>query len=226
MARLPVACIPMHARPVSPLSPRVCAQDMPTDFLLGDVFEMFFDEHAVKQIQACGSALRELFDGSDDKRRTQRVILDGVVSLVTAPMGMAPKHGEAMLKKTPAILMALCALAPPMTRPNQCPMPHARIKRADPAQAFGFCVTPRLSRPRPAPADTTTASSRRLRSSSGMHGSLAKRTAQGFANLSQRLGLRCVRRPRHSSSGYGKPRRRPWPGQPTRAAGQTSSRTP
>ena len=78
---------------------------MSTDLLLGDVFEMFFDQHAATQIQACAPALRELFDRSDDKRRTQRVILDGVVSLVTAPMGKAPK--AKLLKKTPAILMAL-----------------------------------------------------------------------------------------------------------------------
>ena len=83
---------------------------MPNDFLLADLFEMFFDQHAVTQIKACAPALRELFDGSGDKRRTQRLVLDGVVSLVTAPMGKLPK-GKApeskLLKKTPAILMAL-----------------------------------------------------------------------------------------------------------------------
>ena len=61
-------------------------------------------EHATKQIEACGAALRDVFGSSDDKPRTQRVILMGVASLVTSP-----KHGETMLKKVPAILMALYA---------------------------------------------------------------------------------------------------------------------
>ena len=93
---------------------------MPRYFLLGDLFEMFFDKHAVEQIKACAPALRELFEGSDDKHCTRRVILDGVVSLVTAPMGMPPKQREAMLKKTPAILMALCVLAPPTHDTDPC----------------------------------------------------------------------------------------------------------
>ena len=102
----------------TPLLPYV--QGMPTDFLLGDVFEIFLDEDAATQIKVCAPALRELFDGSEDKRRSQRVVLDGVVSLVTAPMGMAPKNGAAMLKKTPAILMALCILPPN----SPLPLPH------------------------------------------------------------------------------------------------------
>lgn len=102
-----------------PLPSPPCVQGMPTDYLLGDVFEMFFDHDAADQIRACAPALRELLDGSEDTRRARQAILEGVVSLVTSPMlkkasclvaeamGAAPKHGEAMLKKTPAILMAL-----------------------------------------------------------------------------------------------------------------------
>ena len=80
-------------------------------------------EHAIKQIQACAPALREVFGSSDDKRRTQRVILMGVVSLVTSP-----KHGETMLKKVPAILMALYAPpapAQPHAHPPTCGAPAA-----------------------------------------------------------------------------------------------------
>ena len=45
---------------------------------------MFFDQDAIKQIQACAPALRELFEASTDRRRAQWAVLDGVVSLVTA----------------------------------------------------------------------------------------------------------------------------------------------
>ena len=65
-------------------------------------------EHAVKQLTACALALRELFDASAGKLRTQRALLLAVAKMVTAP-----RHGEAMLEKTPAILMTLYVEAPP-----------------------------------------------------------------------------------------------------------------
>ena len=87
---------------VEPLSiPCVC-QGLPTDPLFGFIFSSLLDERAATQIKACASALRELYDASVDKPCTQRAILEGVGSLVTAQ-----KNGEGMLKKTPAILMAL-----------------------------------------------------------------------------------------------------------------------
>ena len=49
---------------------------MPTDYLLGDVFEMFFHPNAADQIRACAPALRELLDGSEDTRRARQVILE------------------------------------------------------------------------------------------------------------------------------------------------------
>ena len=45
--------------------------------------------------------LKEIFDGSSNKPKTQQVILEAVATLVTG------KHSDALLKKTPAILMAL-----------------------------------------------------------------------------------------------------------------------
>ena len=77
-------------------------QGLTSDYIIGFVFDSLMDEHAVKQIKACAPALRELYGASADKRATQRAVLKGVTKLVTSP-----KHGEAVLKKTPAILMAL-----------------------------------------------------------------------------------------------------------------------
>ena len=82
-------------------------QGVPTDDLLTFVFESLLDEHAVQQIKTCAPLLREFFGASTDKRRTQRAVLRGVTNLVTVP-----KHGVLMLKKTPAILMALYVEAP------------------------------------------------------------------------------------------------------------------
>ena len=80
------------------------------DDILGFMFETLGEEswlqgdreHALKQIKECAPALRELFGASADKRRTQSSFLKAVTTLVTAP-----KHGGAMLKKTPKILEAL-----------------------------------------------------------------------------------------------------------------------
>ena len=85
-------------------------QGVPVDELFGFIFEGLLDERAIKQIKECSSLLRGLFDASPDKRRTQRAILKGVASLVTAP-----KYGDVLLKKTPAILMTLyaCCATPP-----------------------------------------------------------------------------------------------------------------
>jgi hypothetical protein len=81
-----------------------CVKGVPADDLLDSVFDEILDERAVKQIKACAPALRELFSASTDQRRTQLAILEGVARLV-----IATKHGDGMLKKTPAILMALYA---------------------------------------------------------------------------------------------------------------------
>ena len=82
-----------------------CRQGVPTDDLIGFIFEGLLDQRAVKQIKECASVLRGILDAAADKRRTQRAVLQGVTNLVTAP-----KHGDGMLKKTPTILMALYAL--------------------------------------------------------------------------------------------------------------------
>jgi len=75
---------------------------VPTDNLIGFVFDSILDEDALKQIKECSTVLRGLYEASPDKRKTQWAILGGVATLVTAP-----KHGDALLKQTPAILMAL-----------------------------------------------------------------------------------------------------------------------
>ena len=80
---------------------------VPTDDLISLIFETLLSEGAVKQIKECAWLLRGLFDASTDKRRTQQVVLKGVTSFVTKA-----GHGEARLKKTPALLMVLCAEAP------------------------------------------------------------------------------------------------------------------
>ena len=59
------------------------------------------DEHAVQRIKKTEDELKEIFDGSSNKPKTQQVILEAVATLVTG------KHSDALLKKTPAILMAL-----------------------------------------------------------------------------------------------------------------------
>ena len=98
----------------------MCRKGVPVDDLLGFVFETLLDERAVKQIKECARALRDLFDDSADKLRTQRAILKGVANLVTLP-----KHGEAMLKKTPAILMALYVPRP--QEPHEPHEPHRPV---------------------------------------------------------------------------------------------------
>ena len=60
------------------------------------------DERAVKQIEDCTPLLRRLFDASTDKFLTQAAVLKGVGDLVTGE-----KHGAALIKKVPLILMAL-----------------------------------------------------------------------------------------------------------------------
>ena len=80
---------------------------VPTDDLISLIFGTLLSEGAVKQIKECAWLLRGLFDASTDKRRTQQVVLKGVTSFVTKA-----GHGEARLKKTPALLMVLCAEAP------------------------------------------------------------------------------------------------------------------
>lgn len=81
-------------------SPR--AQGAPPDKLLGYVFESLLDVHAAEQIKEWATLLRGLLDESADKGRTRRLVLQGVVDLVNAPI-----HGEGMLAMTPKILMAL-----------------------------------------------------------------------------------------------------------------------
>ena len=75
---------------------------VPIDNLIGFVFDELFDERAVKQIKDCAPLLRGMLESSTNKRTTQRAVLQGVINLVTSP-----KHGDAMLKKTATILMAL-----------------------------------------------------------------------------------------------------------------------
>ena len=77
-------------------------QGAPIDDLIQFIFESLLDQRAVEQIKECAVLLKGLCDASEAKIRTQQAVLKGVTSLVTEP-----KHGDAMLKKTPAILMAL-----------------------------------------------------------------------------------------------------------------------
>ena len=51
---------------------RASEQGLPMADFLGDVFEVIFDEHAVRQIQECKAVLREALDASDDSRRAQQ----------------------------------------------------------------------------------------------------------------------------------------------------------
>ena len=78
---------------------------MQSDGLNTDDFVRFtfglLDEHAVQRIKKIEDELKEIFDGSSNKPKTQQVILEAVATLVTG------KHSDALLKKTPAILMAL-----------------------------------------------------------------------------------------------------------------------
>ena len=78
---------------------------MQSDGLNTDDFVRFtfglLDEHAVQRIKKIEDELKEIFDGSSNKPKTQQVILEAVATLVTG------KHTDALLKKTPAILMAL-----------------------------------------------------------------------------------------------------------------------
>ena len=85
---------------------------MPTDDIFGFIFDALLDENAAKQIKECAPALQELYAASADKRRTQRSILRGVVTLVgrlvdSAEAPLKKAQEEARLKKTPSILMAL-----------------------------------------------------------------------------------------------------------------------
>ena len=144
-------------------------QGVTTDDIFRFVF-VLFNEHAVKQIRACAAPLRELLDGADNRRRAQLVVLEAVTSLVTLP-----KHGDAMLKKTPNILNALYA-AP--AAPSQ-PPPTPRM----PAGQYGSLVpTP------PQRAGMTLTSSQRPSSSNGTLRT-PKRT---------RRAERCARQPSHS----------------------------
>ena len=142
-------------------------QGLPTDYFLGFLFEELLNENAAKQIKQCAPALRELFAASPDKRRTQWTILEGVVNLVTSPM-----HPSWLLKKTPVILMALCA--PPPPRPDR------------PRPGVSFCT-----RCVPTRAGTTSAFWKRMWSSSG----------RASAVKSTRRTGRFATRPRRSSSG-------------------------
>jgi hypothetical protein len=161
---------------------------VPTDDLIALIFETLLSEGAVKQIKECAWLLRGLFDASTDKRRTQRAVLKGVTSLVTKAA-----QGEAMLKKTPALLMVLCAEAP-APHPPHPRLPHGLYR----AGSRGGATPRRTPDPYPTPAGTTSTSSRRRKSSSGTRTPLAKRM--------MRVG-RFVRRPRRSSSGFGRQRR-------------------
>ena len=87
-------------------------QGVPTDDIFGFIFDALLDENAAKQIKECAPALQELYAASADKRRTQRSILRGVVTLVgrlvdSAEAPLKKAQEEARLKKTPSILMAL-----------------------------------------------------------------------------------------------------------------------
>ena len=168
---------------------------VPAEDLLGSVFEMLLDKHAVKQINACAPALRVLFAASADKARTQEAVLEGVITLVTAP-----KHGKEMLKKTPAILMALCAEAPfePHTR-TWSPWTLHRARIEAPFQASSSLNTQTARALPPAHvhaprAGMTSISLRRMRSSNGTHSPLTKNMARA---------RRFARRPQHSWNGSG-----------------------
>ena len=169
MPLLSPACSSLHLQPLMPRAvsnhPRLacgsladapCAilrllvvQGLPMHDFLGDVFEIIFDEHAVEQIRACAPVLREALDTCSgdrpalgtDKHLTQSKVLGGVVSLVNAPKGVSSR-GEAMLKKTPAILMALCApLHPLPARPSACPC--ARRAAPNPPRRYALgCSDP------------------------------------------------------------------------------------
>ena len=98
---------------------RAIEQGLPMHEFLGDVFEVIFDENAVQQIQACAPVLHEALNASDDRRRAQQKMLEGVVGLVNAPKGVS-NRGEQMLQQTSTILMALYAAAP---LPTHSPSP-------------------------------------------------------------------------------------------------------
>ena len=120
--------------------PRSLWQGLSTDDLFRFVFDSLLDATAAKQIKRCAPTLKEQFDASTDKRRTQRAILEALVGLVTSP-----KHGEAMLKKTSTILMALYADGPlpsPTAGPRPPPRPPPRPMRGDPTGAACYCVWP------------------------------------------------------------------------------------
>ena len=75
---------------------------VPIDNIIGFFFDSLVNEHAVQQIKECSTLLKALLDASDDRRRSQLAVLKVLKELVTAP-----KYGDVMLKKTPAIMMAL-----------------------------------------------------------------------------------------------------------------------
>ena len=68
------------------------------DDLIQDAFDSLLDKHALKQIKACAPALKNLYETSKDKKRTQQVILKGITHLVTSQKGM--------LDKTTVLIMA------------------------------------------------------------------------------------------------------------------------
>ena len=99
---------------------------MPNDFLLADLFEMFFDQRrpANQGVRAGARELRRI----RRQAPTQQLVLDGVVNGDCADEQVAEGQGagEQVLKKTPAILMALwfCPTARPMTpQALGCPVP-------------------------------------------------------------------------------------------------------
>ena len=104
---------------------------VPPDDLFDSVFDELLDVHAVKQLVVCAPALRELFNASKDKKRTQRAILACVTGMVTAP-----KHGDGLLKQTSAILTTLCA----WTQPTPTGYTHARPNRPRAAHTCGSHV--------------------------------------------------------------------------------------
>ena len=75
---------------------------VPVANLIGFIFDSLLNENAVMQITECAPLLKGLYEASPDKRSTQQAILSGVAGLVTSAA-----HGGALIKKTPAILMAL-----------------------------------------------------------------------------------------------------------------------
>ena len=77
---------------------------MPTDNIIGFIFDSLLNENAAAQIKQCALMLRSLYDASADKIASQWAVLSGVTGLVAAP-----EHREARLTKTPDILMALYA---------------------------------------------------------------------------------------------------------------------